>query len=79
MKKIRITVEWDGACSEFDWGDVPRDAIEQFDVSGVTRVSEVEVITHFGTTEVLTLAIDSDPSAIALRKHNADSLRGSSQ
>ena len=56
MKKIRLTIEWSGACSEEDWADVLRKAIEQFDTSGLTRVSEIECVTDFGTTEPLTLA-----------------------
>ena len=52
MKRIRLTIEWDGACSERDWACVLSSAIEGFDSSGVTRVTESELLTAFGTTAV---------------------------
>ena len=62
MKRIRLTIEWAGACSEVTWGSVLSEAIEKFDISGLTRVSEVELITDFGETTPLTLApSDADP------------------
>ena len=62
MKRIRLTIEWAGACSESTWGSVLSEAIEKFDASGVTRVSDVELVTNFGDTTPLTLAPnDSDP------------------
>jgi hypothetical protein len=62
MKRIRLTIEWAGACSEPAWGSVLSEAIEKFDASGLTRVSNVELVTSFGDTTPLTLAPDdSDP------------------
>jgi hypothetical protein len=58
MKRVRLTVEWDGACSERDWAEVLRKVIENSDASGLTRVSDVELITDFGDTPPLTLARD---------------------
>ena len=60
MKRIRITVEWPGACSESDWGKRLRRVIEKSDYSGLTRVTGVEAITDFGTTPPLTLVLSSD-------------------
>ena len=55
MKRVRLTVEWDGACSESDWAErlacAIEDAIEESDISGVTRVVKTELLTTIGTTE----------------------------
>ena len=62
MKRIRLTIEWAGACSEPQWAAILQQAIEEADASGLTRVSKVDLVTDFGTTEPLTLAPDdSDP------------------
>ncbi len=53
MKRIRLTVEWDGACSEYDWGAILAEEIEDVDASGTTRVVDIEHITNEGTTEVV--------------------------
>ena len=58
MKRIRLTIEWAGACSEEVWAGELRKTIENADASGLTRVSDVELITDFGETTPLTL----DPS-----------------
>ena len=58
MKRIRLTIEWAGACSEPDWAAVLQRVIEAADTSGLTRVPEVELVTDFGTIEPLTLAPD---------------------
>ena len=55
MKRIRLTIEWAGACSEECWANVLRALIEKYDGSGLTRVSDVELITDFGETTPLTL------------------------
>ncbi len=57
MKRIRLTVEWDGARSEFDWADELRDLIEEYDDSGLTTVTDVECVTLEGTTEVRAIPI----------------------
>ena len=56
MKRIRLTIEWAGACSEPTWASVLSEAIEKFDMSGLTRVSDVELLTDFRDTPPLTLA-----------------------
>ena len=58
MKRIRLTNEWAGACSEPTWASVLSEAIEKADASGLTRVSDVELVTDFGDTTPLTLAHD---------------------
>ncbi len=55
MKRIRLTIEWPGACSEETWAGELSKAIENADASGLTRVSNVELITDFGETTPLTL------------------------
>lgn len=59
MKRIRLTIEWCGACSERQWADVLKKVIEQTDRSGLTHVSNIELVTDFGDTTPLTLAEDS--------------------
>ena len=59
MKRIRLTIEWPGACSEADWAVDLHEAIENADASGLTRVSKIELITEFGETTPLTLAPSS--------------------
>jgi len=49
-KRIRLTVEWDGACSERDWAKVLREEIEGCDVSRCTRVTKIEHLTSIGWT-----------------------------
>jgi hypothetical protein len=56
MKRIRLTVEWDGAASEDVWASVLREEIENADVSGTTHVAEIEYLTNEGTTEVRDIA-----------------------
>jgi hypothetical protein len=56
MKRIRMTVEWDGAASEDVWANVLREEIEDADVSGTTCVTEIEHLTNEGTTEVRDIA-----------------------
>ncbi len=58
MKRIRLTIDWAGACSESTWASVLSEAIEQADTSGLTRVSDVEFVTDFGETPPLTLIPD---------------------
>ena len=50
-KRIKLTIEWDGACSEFDWAISISEAIEKHDASGVTKVVDAELLTTLGTTE----------------------------
>lgn len=52
MKRIRLTIEWDGACSEYDWAERLSELIERADYSKVTRVVNTELLTNHGTTEV---------------------------
>ncbi len=62
MKRIRLTIEWAGGCSEEIWAQILSKAIVEADASGLTRVSKVELVTNFGDTTPLTLAPDSsDP------------------
>ncbi len=56
MKRIRLTIEWDGACDEATWARILADDIEDIDSSGVTRVTSIELLTNYGTTPALTLA-----------------------
>ncbi len=56
MKRIRLTIEWAGACPEEIWASVLSEVIEKLDASGLTRVSDVELVTDFGETTPLTLA-----------------------
>lgn len=51
-KRIRLTIEWDGACSEADWARNLSEAIEECDRSKVTKVVDVELITDHGETEI---------------------------
>ena len=53
MKRIRLTIEWDGACSEVDWARVLSDAVEANDRSGLTRVVHEEFLTNHGGTPVV--------------------------
>lgn len=53
VKRIRLTIEWVGACSEDDWIAVLIDLIEEADFSRVTRVVEADCLTHLGTTEAI--------------------------
>lgn len=57
MKRIRLTIEaeWAGACGEETWANVLTEAIEAFDVSGLTKVTQVKLVTDFGTTEPITV------------------------
>lgn len=50
-KRIRLTIEWDGACSEEDWARKLTDQVEQCDYSRVTRVVDAELLTNLGTTK----------------------------
>lgn len=52
MKRIRLTIEWDGACSEHDWARSCTEVIEKHDLSRVTKVIETELLTALGTTPV---------------------------
>ena len=56
MKRIRLTIEWPGACSEATWAGELQRVIENADASGLTRVTGIELVTDFGTTTPLTLA-----------------------
>lgn len=50
VKRIRLTVEWVGRCSEGAWaGELVR-VIEGCDVSDATRVIDVEELTQHGLT-----------------------------
>ena len=60
MKRIRLTIEWAGACPESVWAEFLRKTIEECDGSGLTRVSKTELITDFGRTTPLTLGPSSD-------------------
>ncbi len=57
MKKIRLTIEWPGACAEDVWARELSKAIEQHDASGITKVTNIELITDFGDTPPLSLAV----------------------
>ncbi len=50
MKRIRLTVEWDGACSEETYAAVLAEEIEDGDISGGTCVTEKELLTDYGMT-----------------------------
>ena len=56
-KRIRLTIEWDGACSEHDWARVLRRGIERMDESALTRVVLVELRTNIGETPVRKLTM----------------------
>jgi hypothetical protein len=62
MKRIRLTIEWPGACPESVWADVLKETIESYDVSGLTKVTKVDLVTDFGDTPALTLPDSNDPS-----------------
>ena len=49
-KRIRLTVEWDGATSERAYGAMLKDDIEDGDETKGTRVVEVEHLTSYGYT-----------------------------
>ena len=51
-KRIRLTIEWDGAAGESCWGSEVAKAIEACDRSKITKVVEVEHLTHYGETSV---------------------------
>ena len=52
-KRIRLTIEWDGACSEFDWACQVSDTVQASDRSGLTRVARIEYLTNHGSTPVV--------------------------
>lgn len=60
MKRVRLTVEWAGACGEELWSSILTDLIEKYDVSGGTKVTVVEFCTRYGTTPELTV-VEPDP------------------
>lgn len=49
-KRIRLDVEWIGACGEANWCEVVKGAIEEADASGTSRVVRVEALTSQGET-----------------------------
>ena len=53
VKRIRITVSWIGCCQEGMYAGVLHDDIENYDVSGLTRVEQIEYLTgeRAGTVE----------------------------
>ena len=51
-KRIRLTIEWDGAAGESCWGSQVAEAIEACDQSKITKVVEIEHLTHYGETPV---------------------------
>lgn len=55
-KRIRLTVEWIGACSEQDWAYQLSTVIEKADCSRVTRVTVAEALTDHGTTATIPVA-----------------------
>lgn len=69
MKRIRLTVEWDGACSEYDWARILSDDIE--DDPGGSRVVEVEYLTNEGRTEAFSPVPSSDDPDPFLTPHEA--------
>lgn len=60
-KRIRLTIEWDGACSEMDWAREMSKVINKADRSRVSKVVRTELLTAYGTTEVGT-DLDVPPS-----------------
>jgi hypothetical protein len=55
-KRIRLTVEWIGACSEETWALELKQVIERADYSRVTRVTLIEALTDEGTTRIIPVA-----------------------
>lgn len=55
-KRISLTVEWVGACSESDWIYHLLKVIEKSDHSRVTRVIATEALTDYGTTAEIPVA-----------------------
>lgn len=51
-KRIRLTIEWDGAADEICYGQQIAKDVEQGDRSKVTTVTEIECLTQYGVTEV---------------------------
>ena len=49
-KRIRLTIEWRGACSEDRWAEILSKLIEECDHSCTTRVIKRERLTEYGTT-----------------------------
>ena len=50
MKVVRFTIEWGGTLSELEWADIIRKVIEETDISGLTRVTKIDLVTDFGDT-----------------------------
>ena len=48
VKRIRVTIEWIGSCSEETWAAVCSETIEGFHGHGL--VTGVEILTHHGPT-----------------------------
>ena len=63
MKRIRLTIEWDGACSEKDWARQVARQIKRMDADALTRVVMVELLTDVGQTRV------RDLRELTLREH----------
>jgi hypothetical protein len=55
-KRVRLTIEWVGACAESVWGRVLWELIEDADVSDATRVVRLEQLTSYGRTRRLSNA-----------------------
>ena len=51
-KRIRLTIEWDGAAGEMVWADILKRTIERSDVSRFTTVTGVEILTDYGDTPI---------------------------
>lgn len=51
-KRIRLTIEWDGAADEHCYAEMCAKAVEEGDRSRVTTVTEIECLTNFGATEI---------------------------
>ena len=53
VKRIRLTIEWVGQCSEDNWIGQLWETIEDCDFSRTTRVVNAECLTHHGRTEAI--------------------------
>lgn len=50
VKRIRLTIEWVGGCSEGLWADQLTGEIEDCDLSQTSVVVERELLTNYGQT-----------------------------
>ena len=50
-KRIRVTIEWEGALSEERFAEATQKALENCDTAGLTKVIAIECFTSIGETE----------------------------